>query len=115
MLRNISEPRLCNDRLAVTKLMNVTEIKILKGKYKGEEVLIPRINLIPNDMPFYFKRLQFPVQLVFAMSINKSQRELPNFCGFNLENPCFSYGKLYVAYSHDGIPTKLFIYAQEKK
>jgi ATP-dependent DNA helicase PIF1 len=67
---------LCNStRLAVKKLMNnVTEVTILKGKYKGEEVLIPRISLITNDMPFDFKRLQFPMQLTFAMSINKSQR-----------------------------------------
>ncbi|CAH1115442.1 unnamed protein product [Psylliodes chrysocephalus] len=63
MLRNINQPRLCNGtRLAVKKLMNnVIEATILKGKYKGEDVLIPRIPLIPNDMPFDFKRLKFPI------------------------------------------------------
>lgn len=47
MLRNINQPRLCNGtRLAVKKLMNnVIEATILKGKYKGEDVLIPRIQL----------------------------------------------------------------------
>ncbi|XP_052750249.1 uncharacterized protein LOC128200537, partial [Galleria mellonella] len=75
MLRNINPPRLCNGtRLAVKKLLNnVIEATILKGKYKGEDVLIPRIPMIPNDIPFSFKRLQFPVRLAFAMSINKSQ------------------------------------------
>ncbi|CAG4981358.1 unnamed protein product [Colias eurytheme] len=45
MLRNINQPRLCNrTRLAVKKLMNNDiEAKIIKGKYKGEDVLIPRI------------------------------------------------------------------------
>jgi ATP-dependent DNA helicase PIF1 len=75
MLQNINQPRLCNGtRLAVEKSMNnIIEITILNGKYKGENVLIPRISLIPNDMAFDFKRLQFPVRLAFAMSINKSQ------------------------------------------
>jgi ATP-dependent DNA helicase PIF1 len=72
-LRNINQPRLCNGtRLAVKKLMN-NVMEVLKGKYKGEDVLIPRIPLIPNDMPFDFKWLQFLVWLAFAMSINKSQ------------------------------------------
>nr|XP_032525562.1 fatty acyl-CoA reductase wat-like [Danaus plexippus plexippus] len=75
MLRNINQPRLCNGtRLAVKRLMNnVIEATIIKGKYKGEDVLIPRIPMIPMDLPFDFKRLQFPVRLAFAMSINKSQ------------------------------------------
>jgi ATP-dependent DNA helicase PIF1 len=90
------------------KLMNVIEATILKGKYKGEDVLSPWTPLIPNDMPFDFKRLQFPVRLAFAMSINKSQGQS---LSINLENPCFSH----VACSRVGITTKLFIYAQEKK
>jgi ATP-dependent DNA helicase PIF1 len=67
MLRNKNQPRLCNGtRFAVKKLMNnVIEATILKGKYKGEDVLIPWIPLIPNDMPFDFKWLQFPMQLEF--------------------------------------------------
>lgn len=59
MLRNINQPRLCNGtRLAVKKLMNnVIEATIVKGKYKGEDVLIPRIPMTPTDLPFDFKRL----------------------------------------------------------
>jgi ATP-dependent DNA helicase PIF1 len=35
----------------------------LTGKAKGEFVLIPRIPLIPTNMLFEFKRLQFLVRL----------------------------------------------------
>lgn len=117
MLRNINQPRLCNGtRLAVKKLMNnVIEATILKGKYKGEHVLIPRIPMIPNDLPFDFKRLQFPVRLAFAMSINKSQGQSLSVCGINLENPCFSHGQLYVACSRVGKPSSLFIYAPQNQ
>lgn len=56
MLRNINQPKLCNGtRLAVSKLMNsVIYTTILKGKFEGEEVLIPRIPMTPTDMPFEF-------------------------------------------------------------
>ena len=71
MLRNINQPRLCNGtRLAVKKLMNnIIEATIWKGKYVGEDELIPHIPMIPNDMPFDFKRFQFPVRLAFAMQL----------------------------------------------
>lgn len=113
MLRNINQPKLCNGtRLAIKKLLNnVIEAIILKGKYKGEDVLIPRIPMIPTDVPFEFKRLQFPVRLAFAMTINKSQGQSLSVCGINLENPCFSHGQLYVACSRVGKPSALFVYA----
>jgi ATP-dependent DNA helicase PIF1 len=52
---------------------NVIEATILNGKFNGEDVLLPRIPMIPTDMPLEFKRLQFPVRLAFAMTINKAQ------------------------------------------
>lgn len=52
LLRNINPPRLCNGtRLTVKKLMNnVIEATILNGKFKGEDVLLPRIPMIPTDI-----------------------------------------------------------------
>ena len=68
---------------------------ILTGKVKGEDVLLPRIQMKPTDMPFEFKRLQFLMRLTFAMTINKAQGQLLQVCGLNLENQCFSRGQLY--------------------
>ncbi|XP_049310663.1 ATP-dependent DNA helicase pif1-like [Bactrocera dorsalis] len=101
MLRNINQPRLCNGtRLGVKKVMNnFIEATILKGKFKGEDVLIPRIPMIPSDLSFEFKRLQFPVRLAFAITINKAQGQSLEFCGIDLEYPCFSLGQLYVSCS----------------
>lgn len=116
LLRNINQPKLCNGtRLAVKKLMkNLIGAIILTGKYKGEEVLIPRIPIIPSDMPFNFKRIQFPVRLAFAITINKSQGQSFQVCGLNLEYPCFSHGQLYVGCSRVGKPSSLYVYAPEK-
>ncbi|GFU96236.1 ATP-dependent DNA helicase [Trichonephila clavipes] len=117
LLRNINPPRLCNGtRLSVKKMRNnVIEATILTGKFKGEDVLLPRIPMIPTDMPFEFKRLQFPVRLAFAMTINKAQGQSLKMCGLNLQNPCFSHGQLYVACSRVGKPSDLFVYAPDGK
>lgn len=45
------------------------------------KVLIPRIPMTPKDLTFAFKRLQFPVRLAFAMSLNKSQGQSFQVCG----------------------------------
>ena len=73
--KNLDAPRLCNGaRSFVKSLMpHVIEATTLTGRAKGEDVFIPRILLIPTDTSFEFKRLQFPVRLAFAMSINKAQ------------------------------------------
>lgn len=117
LLRNLNAPKLCNGtRLAIKKLMtNLIEATILIGKAKGEIVLIPRIPLIPTDMPFEFKRLQFPVRLAFAISVNKAQGQTVKVCGLNLMEPCFSHGQLYVGCSRCGTPHCLFVYAPEGK
>ncbi|XP_017466327.1 PREDICTED: uncharacterized protein LOC108359141 [Rhagoletis zephyria] len=117
LLRNLNAQKLCNaTRLAAKKMMaNLVEATILTGKGKGEIVLIPRIPLITTDMTFEFKRLQFPVRLAFAMSVNKAQGQTLQVCGLNLEEPCFSHGQLYVACSRVGIPNCLFIHTQDGK
>ena len=117
MLRNLNQPKLCNGtRLAAKRLMNnVIEATIIIGKFKGEDVLIPRIPLIPTDLPFQFKRVQFPVRLAFAMTINKSQGQSLEVCGINLEFPCFSHGQLYVACLRVGKPSALFVFSPDGK
>ena len=70
---------------------------------------------LPSDLPFEFKRLQFPIRLAFAMTINKSQGQSLKVAGINLERPCFSHGQLYVACSRVDTPKNLFIFATQGK
>jgi hypothetical protein len=117
LLRNLDAPRLCNGtRLCVKSLMpHVIEATILTGCSKGEDVFIPPIPMIPSDMPFEFKRLQFPVRLAFAISINKAQGQSLKVAGISLEAPCFSHGQLYVACSRVGTGKNLFVFAPDGK
>ncbi|XP_075157910.1 uncharacterized protein LOC142231177 [Haematobia irritans] len=78
LLRYIDPPRLCNGtRLTASLHNNLIEGPIITGNYKETDVLIPRIPMIPTDLPFDFKRLQFPIRLAFAMTINKAQGQSP--------------------------------------
>jgi ATP-dependent DNA helicase PIF1 len=51
---------------------NIIEATILNGKFKGEYLLLPRISMIPTDVSFELKRLQFPVRIAFAMTFKKA-------------------------------------------
>ncbi|XP_029654171.1 ATP-dependent DNA helicase PIF1-like [Octopus sinensis] len=61
---NLDPPKLCNGTQLIIKKMMLTvfETTILTGKPSSEPVYIPRIPLIPSDMPFQYKRLQFPLK-----------------------------------------------------
>ena len=117
MLQNINQPKLCNGlQLAVKKLKNnIVEATILTGPFKGEDVLIPQIPMIPTDTLFQFKKLQFPIQLAFALTINKAQGQSLKLCGLDLDADCFSHGQVYVACFRVGKPDSLYIYADNGK
>ena len=72
--------------------------------------MIPRKPLIPNDDWIQFRRVQFPVRVGFAMSINKAQGQTIKHCGVNLSEQCFSHGQLYVALSRVGSPANLHVF-----
>jgi ATP-dependent DNA helicase PIF1 len=91
---------------------------ILTGTSKGQQVLLPRINNIYEgpEVPFEMKRVQFPVRLCFAMTINKSQGQTFKKVGIDLTEPVFSHGQLYVACSRVGSLQSLwFITGQESE
>ena len=109
LLRNLS-PRdgLCNGTRFLLTCMHrrVLEGIVISGTYLGSKVMIPRIPLIPTDtrFPFQLKRLQFPVKVAFAMTINKSQGQSLERVGLFLPRPVFGHGQLYVALSRSGNP-----------
>jgi ATP-dependent DNA helicase PIF1 len=118
ILRNLDPPpQLSNDtRLCAKNLYSqLTEATILTGCAKGKDIFVPRIPLIPTDLPFDFKMKQFPVRLVFAMSINKPQGHSLKIEGIHQRNPCFSHGQIYIAYSSVGHLTNLHILAPGAK
>ena len=90
ILHSLDPPRVTNGtRCVITKLSaNTIEARISHGRYAGHDIIIPRIPLIPSNstLPFEFRRLQFPVALCFAMTINKSQGQTFKAVGVDLTN-----------------------------
>lgn len=112
--RNLNPPKMCNGtRLRIRALHRyVIEADIMTGSGTGESVFIPRIPLIPSNYPFQFKRLQFPVTVCFAMTVNKSQGQTLSTAGIEVsETSCFSHGQLYVACSRVRGSNSLFFHA----
>jgi len=116
LLRNLNINRgLCNGtRLIVRKLLfNIIDAEILTGNYRGERVLLPRVDLTSCDdeLPFIMKRRQFPIRLAFPMTINKAQGQTFDRVGIDFTKPVFSHGQLYVAISRVGCSAGLKILA----
>lgn len=117
LIRNLNSPKLCNGtRLQVRALHKyVIEATVSTGIGQGEAVFIPRIPLIPSDHPFQFKRLQFPIRVCYAMTINKAQGQSLKVAGVDLRTDCFSHGQLYVACSRVSSSDSLTILQPDKK
>ncbi|KAJ5751269.1 hypothetical protein N7533_008297 [Penicillium manginii] len=114
LIRNLrQEDGLCNGtRLIITGIYhwNITA-RIIAGDRKGVEHTIPRIPLETTDgqLSFTLRRVQFPIRLCFAMTINKSQGQSLKQVGVDLRVPAFSHGQLYVALSRVTDVAKLSI------
>ena len=117
LLRNLDPTTLCNGtRLVVRQLLpHVIEATITTGNSTGHNVFIPKIPIRPSDLPYQFKRFQFPVRLSFSMTINKAQGQSLTIAGLSLTTPCFSHGQLYVGCSRVGSSSNLFVLASEGK
>jgi ATP-dependent DNA helicase PIF1 len=104
LLRNLNQSiGLCNaTRLIVKRLgQRVIEAEIITRNNVGKRVFIPRIIMSPFeiDWPFILRHRQFPIQVAFAMIINKSQGQTLNNIGVYLPSPVFSMVS-YMLLSH---------------
>ena len=77
------------------------EVHLIQGHHARKTAFIPHISLSPpvEAVSFHLSCRQFPVQLAFAMTINKSQGQSVKNVGINFQTPVFTHGQFYVAMS----------------
>jgi hypothetical protein len=78
---------------------------------REKKIFLPKVLLYPKDFSVKFRRVQFPIKVCFAMTINKAQGQTLTYCGVYLENNCFSH----VPLSRVGRPDHLYVYAPQNK
>jgi hypothetical protein len=115
LLRNLDAASgLCNGtRLIIWRLAwRLIIVQIIGGAHAGNIVNIPRITTTTNRLkwPFTLQRRQFPLQLAFAMTINKAQGQTMKIVGIYLLEPVFTHGQLYVALSRATCVNDIFVF-----
>ncbi|XP_074360528.1 uncharacterized protein LOC141700732 [Apium graveolens] len=119
LMRNLNQTLgLCNGtRMIVTKYLRFcVECEVICGMFVGSKHFIPRMELSPSDtkMPFKLVRKQIPLQICYAMTINKSQGQSLKTVGLYLPKSVFSHGQYYVAISRVTSPTGLTIFVDDE-
>ncbi|UYV76576.1 hypothetical protein LAZ67_14001225 [Cordylochernes scorpioides] len=77
-------------------------------------VLVSKIFLAPSDINFTLnlKRQEFPLRLAFPMTINKAQGQTFTRVCLLLQEPVFTHGQLYVAFSRLGSVSAMLSFEQ---
>ncbi|CAI6367710.1 unnamed protein product [Macrosiphum euphorbiae] len=96
-------------RLLINELRDNVIVATITGPAVGQLAHIPRIPIIPTDFPTSYKGLQFPVNISFVLTINKSQGQTFSMVSIDLRKECFSHGQLYVVLCRVGSPENQYI------
>ncbi|XP_074351966.1 uncharacterized protein LOC141691121 [Apium graveolens] len=90
--------------------------EVICGSFVGTQHFIPRMECCPSDtkLPFKLIRKQMPLQICYAMTINKSQGQCLEMVGLFLPKGVFTHGQLYVAISRVTSPDGLKIFIDDE-
>ena len=104
LLRNINPAEgLCNGtRLTLLEgKTHCLKVRINGGDFDGKIHVLYRMfhESQESDFPYKLFRLQFPVRLAFAMTINEVQGQSLEHQGIDLHRPVFTHGQLHAAMS----------------
>jgi len=84
---------------------------------KDAILILPRIPLRygGHAFPFELTRLQFPIKIAFALTINRAQGQSVTICGILLPKNVWTHGQIYVAFSRTGNPNNIYVWAEQSQ
>ena len=106
IMRNMDvKRRLVNSTKCVVESIerNVVAVRLVGSPPTGDPILVPRIcfkqrlNRYDQRSP-EVTRMQFPLQLCYAITLNKSQGQTLKCVGIDLRDDSFSHGHTYVGF-----------------
>jgi len=88
-----------------------------KDDDKNTTLILPRIPLRygGHSFPFELTRLQFPIKIAFALTINRAQGQSVATCGILLPKNVWTHGQIYVAFSRTGNPNNIYVWAEQSQ
>ncbi|WOG92588.1 hypothetical protein DCAR_0311861 [Daucus carota subsp. sativus] len=119
LMRNLNQTLgLCNGtRMMITMVLkHCVQCVVISGAFKETRHFIPRMELSPTEtkLPFKMCRKQMPLQICYAMTINKSQGQSLERVGLYLPKGAFTHGQFYVAVSRVTSPQGLRIFCNDE-
>ena len=122
LLRNIDiKGGHCNGTRYLVKHVGQYRLVLHKLDYeegdKNKVLILPRIPLRygGKSFPFELTRLQFPIKIAFALTINRAQGQSVTTCGILLPKNVWTHGQIYVAFSRCGNPNNLYVWAEQSQ
>ena len=80
-------------------------------------LILPRIPMTSSagtKLPFILTRLQFPIKVAYALTINRSQSQtFTGKCGILVPKSVWCHGQIYVMFSRSGNPDNIFVWANQ--
>jgi hypothetical protein len=100
--------------LVVALGRDILTLRVCAGKHKGEDFHLPRFRFVQEltEIRGIMTRVQFPVQIAYAITVNKSQSLTLEKTGLYLRGGAFAHGQLYVALSRVGDPRAISIFIE---
>ncbi len=112
-LRNLSIGLANGTKMKIIEMLeNIITCKVLTGPNKNKIEYLPRITLsetLKNESTQLIRK-QFPINLAYALTIDKSQGQSLKRVGLYLCSECFAHGQLYTALSRATDPNSLFVF-----
>ena len=66
-----------------------------------------------DKFAFELTRLQFPIKIAFALTMNRAQGQSAEKCGILLPKHVWAHGQIHVTFSRCGNPNNLHVWAEQ--